>query len=158
MRAKYLVAIGLSLMVLFSPTLLMIGWRVLYSARVSCRGVTVNVPYGWLPAPTSWRDTPSPELIKMPLTILSGHSHGFMSLKPNLAPSKVFDEGSFQVWRTAFESLYSSRGYEVQGPIHPGGNAYCLTAQPRTNNDGDTIADCYLLRGEWYASFKGPQS
>jgi hypothetical protein len=153
MRRKYLIAVSLALIVLFSPTLLMIGWRPIYRAHVSYMGVTVNVPYGWLPVPQRWKNSPRPEFFKVAMTIF-GRSQGFMSLELNRAPQRVNDESTFQSWRHAYESFYAPRGYAVQGPIRPGVDSYCLVARPPTK-DADIFANCYLRRGEWYASFNG---
>jgi hypothetical protein len=154
-RSWYLLCAALLLIVCFSPTLLMLGWRGIHSARISYMGVTVNVPYGWLPAPRSWRNKPNFEIIKLPVTILSKHSIGVMSLEQYRGPMRVFDESSFQVWRRALGSFYGSHGYAVQEPIRPEANTYCLAARPLSPNGGDTIASCYLLGGEWYATFQG---
>jgi hypothetical protein len=157
-RPRYLLCAALLLVVYFSPTLLMLGWRGIHRARISYMGVTLNVPYGWVPAPRSWRNEPNFEIIKLPVTILSKHSIGVMSLEQYRGPMRVFDENSFQVWRRALGSFYGSRGYAVQEPIPSGGNSYCLAARPLTPDGGDTIASCYLLSGQWYATFKGHAS
>ena len=154
MRRGVLIAAALLLIIAFSPTLVMIVWRGIHRARVSYMGITVSVPYGWMTPPRAWMDTAALAFIKVPMTIFPGRSRGLMSIEPSRGGLKVSDDGSFQIWRHAFESLYVPRGYTVDGPISAGGDSYCLAAKPPAP-DLDAVASCYFRSGEWYASFTG---
>jgi hypothetical protein len=154
MKTKYLIVTTLILVVVFAPSVLMIGWQVGWRGQLSYMGTTVAVPFGWLPTPKSWRNSSDPELMKAPITIFSGHARGFMRLGPNRETLKVTDEASLKVWQHSFALLYVARGYAVEGPIPAGTNSYCMVARSSMANV-DTVSFCVLRNGKWKASFTG---
>ena len=136
----------------------MTGWHILHRGQVSYEGVVINVPPGWVPEPKSWKNTPAPALIKLPVTVLSLHFLGRISLGPEYKVFQATPE-NLQNWRQAAESLYRADDYVIQGPTasHGGDDSYCIVALPH-QQEANAFADCYIRQGAWRGSFLGRSS
>src|ERR1041385_1938910 len=56
------------LLILFSPSLYMVLWRLSHRPQITVRGVEFFVPGGWVATPKNWGDTPG--IMRLPATLL----------------------------------------------------------------------------------------
>lgn len=111
--------VGLVMVVLliFSPTLVTLGWHLLNGNSIQTRGKRVSVPLKWI---ANTGDTMNVQMQKLPLTILAGaRIDGMISVGESVLSSNQ-NTGEFY---KSFETLYwnlAGRNVVVSGPIKTG--------------------------------------
>jgi hypothetical protein len=145
-----------TILLILSPTLLMLAWHLRHGNAIECTGKSIFVPFGWIAEIDSGNHA---SLTKIPLVIPMKSIAGIytsISIGQSVGvKNKNIDDlyKSFQSW---FWNLHSDLGEIVSGPVKLGSGpqeVFCMAgANPRTNRSS---ASCLLLGGNWTADFMG---
>lgn len=149
-------ALVVTILLVLSPTLLMLAWHLQHGHTIECRGKSIFVPFGWTAEIDGGNHA---SLTKLPLVITmksTGEIHTWIWIGQSVGIKNKNVDDLYKSFQSMFWNLHSDLGEIVSGPVNMGSGpqqVFCMAGtNPKTNR---STASCLLLGGKWSADFWG---
>ncbi len=143
--------------ILFSPTLLTVGWHLGHQNPIEFKGANFLIPIDWYPSISNGAITIS----KLAPFVRPGKPvSAIITLSPSAIQPKTDAEreSAYQTFVSLYWTHMSGNANWIRGPILAGDGrreARCMETNFENADRGISVA-CLALGGTWIASFDGP--
>jgi len=159
-RACWIILLIVLLILTFGPFWFGVGWNFMKGSKVSYRGKTIPVPFGWIATPRDWSASNDISFSKLPRNLwLSWLSpdKSLMTFEPIPQLSQTEPTRGYENWKKTTLQEHGPTTNKIIGPVQVGSpdkQAFCITILSADTENRGQIS-CLLFQATWRAIYVG---